>query len=221
MQLRWLRGIAISISIGLIGLLAAGAVPARAQGKGEPSPEEVVIPERTAYVVDAAGVVEDDVETGLDRALARVEEEHGVQIFVLTVRATEPLPIKRYALRVWESWGLDKEDPKRKTLIFLVAVEDGQVMLSTSRGLQEVLPDETLGEILRKTILPAFERKAFAEGIVAGVQAMIQALAEEEEGPPVGARPFQERRLTTVDVLGILLALALLAALVWWVQASA
>ena len=211
----------LAVWIGLVGLLAGGAVPAWAQGDQEQEAAEVVIPERTGYVVDRAQVLGEEVEAGLNRALARVEAEHGTQIYVLTVPLTEPLPLKKYVRRVWESWGLNKEDPRLKTLIFLVAVEDGQVMLSTSEGLSALLPDETLAEILQRTILPAFERGAFEQGIVAGIQEMIRALSEKEEEDTVGARPFQERRLSTVDLLGILLALALVAALVWWINSLA
>lgn len=216
-QRRWL-----AVGIGLVGLLVGGAVPGGAQG-GEGGGTEGIIPERTAYVVDRAQVLGDEVEAGLNRALARVEAEHGAQIYVLTVPLTEPLPLKEYIRRVWESWGLNKEDPQLKTLIFLVAVEDGQVMLSTSRGLQDLLPDGTLAEILQRTILPAFERGAFERGIVTGIQEMIRALAQKrgEAEEAVGARPFQERRLSTVDLLGILLALAVVAAIVWWINASA
>ncbi len=191
---------------------------AGAQGDQEGEAAEVVIPERTAYVVDRAQVLRDEVEAGLNRALARVEEERGVRIYVLTVPFTEPLPLKKYIRRVWESWGLNKEDPQLRTLIFLVAVEDGQVMLSTSEGLKGVLPDERLAQILERSILPAFERGAFEEGMVRGIQEIIQVL--EEESTP-GVRPFQERRLSAVDLLGILLALALVAAFVWWINASA
>jgi len=215
---RWGWGWVV-IGWGLMGLLPTA--PAATGWAQQEAGGEVVIPERTAYVTDVAGVLGPDVEEGLNRGLARVEEEYDTRIYVLTVRLTEPLPIKEYALRVWESWGLDKEDPRERTLIFLVAVEDGQVILSTGRGLEEVLPDERLAEILQGTIVPAFDRGAFGQGIVMGVQEMIRVLAEKEEERASGARPFQPRRLSTVDLLGILLAVVVVTALFWWVNSLA
>jgi uncharacterized protein len=176
--------------------------------------EDGRLPDRIDYVSDYAQVISEDAEAGLNRALARAEEERGVQIYVLTVPTTEPLPMKEFTARLWESWGLNKEDPERQTLIFLVATEDGLVRLSTSTGLAEVLSDEQLAEILKTAILPAFGQEAYEQGIVAGIQEMLKVLSQEGRAPLPSVSSSRPQRVTGIDLMGILVALALVAAVV-------
>ena len=191
----------------LVSLLLSLAWTAQAQEGGP-------LPSRIDYVSDYAQVISEDVEAVLNRSLVRVEEEQGVQIYVLTVTTTEPLPMNEFTAQLWASWGVDKEDPQRKTLLFLVATEDGLVRLSTSTGLAEVLPDDQLAEILQKIIMPAFSQGAYEQGIVAGIQEMLKALSQQETEPQPSVSSSRERRVTGVDLLGILLALALVAVVV-------
>jgi uncharacterized protein len=168
--------------------------------------EELQLPSRIGYVSDYAQILDEQVEGELNRTLSEVERELGVQIYVLTVLTTEPLPMNDYSSRIMEVWDLGEDDPARRTLLFIVAVEDGLVRLDASRGLEEMLTDQVLKQILDAEILPAFYMGEFTQGITRGIQEIIQVLSE---GPY--RSPSEGKGLGSTDLLGIFLMIALVA----------
>ncbi len=168
-------------------------------------------PERLGYVSDYAGVIGEEAQKALEERLGRLQREYGVEIYVLTVKETAPWAISDYSDRIFERWGLEKDNPERRVLLFLVAVEEGLVRLATSRGLQGVLPDEQLAKVLQETILPAFHARDFERGITKGVARIEQHLASQRVQAPRASGERSGPGPTGTDILGILLVVAGLA----------
>ncbi len=167
-------------------------------------------PERSGYVSDYAGVIGEEAKKTLEETLSRIQREYGVEIYILTVKETAPLAISEYSNQIFERWKLGKQDPKRRVLLFLVAVEEGLVRLATSRGLQDVLPDAQLAKVLQETILPAFHVREFERGIIKGVEQIEQYLASQHIQAP-RASGEQRPKLRIEDLVGIALMIAGLA----------
>ncbi len=170
------------------------------------SQEELPIPARVDYVSDYAQILDEQAEGELNRLLDQVKQEMGVEIYVLTILTLNTVGINEYGSRVSETWNLGEEDAKRKTLLFLVAVNDGQYRLVTNRGLEAAVPDEQLKKISETVIQPAFERQQFAQGIVGGINQILQLVAQ---GRTIQVPGSSGSGLIREDVLGILLGVAL------------
>jgi uncharacterized membrane protein YgcG len=76
------------------------------------------------------------------------------------------------------------------------------VQVSVGYGLEGVLPDSRVGRIRDQTIFPAFRRKEFDAGMLAGVEAISAAAREEKNArgstmstanPPPNGRSLVER----------------------------
>ena len=174
--------------------------------------EELKIPPRQNYVSDYALIIEQPAESELNRLLDQVKREMGVEIYILTISTANPLSINEYGQRISEAWNLGEQDANRKTFLFLVAKDEGRYRLMTNKGLETIVTDEQLQKISDNVIKPPFEGKEYSKGIVAGINQVLQVLAQET-GSPVPAKNGSQGFFPS-DLLGILAIVALLTLLV-------
>lgn len=179
-----LRAAALQVAVALlaVGLLAGVAAAA-----------EPAVPPRPAGpqarpIVDLADVLTPEQEARLDTRLRQLYETTGITAGVLTVRRIAPETIEGYAQRVFDAWQLGRPG-KDDGLLLVVAVEDRRVRLQVGYGLEPLLPDGRIGELLDRYALPAFRAGNYGEGIVAVVEAAAAILTREI---PAGARPTGE-----------------------------
>lgn len=161
----------------LAGAMAGGAV------RGEPQ-----IPEATGYVNDRAGILDAASRGELDGLLRDLERRTTAEVAILTVPSTAPLTIQEYSIAVFDRWKIGKKG-KDNGLLFLVAVKDRKLWITTGYGLEAILPDGKVGEIRDSHILPSFRQGRYAEGILRGTWAIAAVIGGGAPGTPQGAPP--------------------------------
>ena len=92
----------------------------------------------------------------------------------MIVPSTDGIDIFDYALAVAERWQLGQADTDDGLLI-TVAVNDRKMYILTGYGLEGVLPDAALSRIIRDDITPAFKSGNYAQGLSAGLHALMNA----------------------------------------------
>jgi uncharacterized protein len=142
-------------------------------------------------VNDLADVLPADREARLEERLAAFERETSHQIVLLTVPSLEGDPIEDFSIRVGERWrighaGLDNG------IIVIVAPKDRQARVEVGYGLEGVVPDAIASRVLRDRMLPEFREGRMADGIEAGLDALIaaargEAIPEERRPRPRAA----------------------------------
>jgi uncharacterized protein len=132
------------------------------------------VPPLAHRVTDLAGLLDAGTRDGLERQLAAYEAKTTQQFAVLIVPSLEGDPIEDFSIRVVEKWklGKAKED---NGLLLLVVPKDRKVRIEVGYGLEGNITDALSSRIIRQIIRPAFRRGAFSEGIVAAVEALMQA----------------------------------------------
>jgi uncharacterized protein len=195
----------------LAGLVAAGSGAA------------AEIPPPAGPITDRAGVLAQDARQRLVRILDEVRERTGAEIAVLVVPSTAPDSIEDYSIAVFDRWKIGQQG-KDNGLLFLVAVQDRRMRITTGYGLEAILPDGKVGEIRDRAIIPLFRAGRYADGIVRGTEALAAAIlspAAATAGPAAQTRPRQRAGrvggrwtgvLLVVFVLLILFSVALSAA---------
>jgi uncharacterized protein len=91
----------------------------------------------------------------------------------VTVASLEGETIEDYTLQLFNRWGVGGPQPG---VVLLVAPAERKVRITTGRGLEETLPDELCGEIIRTYITPRFRNGDFVSGINEGVKALAEHL---------------------------------------------
>ncbi len=142
--------------------------------------EEITNPRQAwnAWVSDTAGVIDQETEARLNAVIDRLENETGAEIAVVTIHSTDSRTPKAFATELFNRWRIGKEGEDNGVLVLLV-MEARRVEVETGYGVEGVLSDGKVGAILDRLVIPWFKKGDFGGGLVAGVTAMAEAIAEE------------------------------------------
>jgi uncharacterized protein len=135
-------------------------------------------PETQYWVTDQADVLDLGVIQTLTKNAEQFEEDTTHQVVVVTVDSLVGWSIERYGRWLGNRWGIGQAG-KNNGVLLLVAPEDRKVRIDVGSGLEQLLSDKTAQSIIDHEILPAFRDGDLQAGIIAGHQAIIQALGGE------------------------------------------
>ena len=172
-------------------------------------------PPLTGRVVDNAGLLSPAERQRLSDKLARHEEATGNQVVVATLPDLGGRPIEDYANGLFRAWRLGQAG-KDDGVLLLVAPKERRVRVEVGYGLEPVLTDAASKLIIARLITPAFREGRYADGIEAGVDAILDVVgggeARATPAPPPRA-PSQGG--TTLDLASGLFLLFLILLVVW------
>ncbi len=101
---------------------------------------------------------------------------------VVTVPETAPAASpKTFATELFNKWGIGKKG-KDNGVLFLISVGDRRVEIETGYGVEGILPDAKVGNIINTQIIPRFKKGDFEGGTLAGTKALVVIL-ESERSP--------------------------------------
>ncbi len=156
-------------------------------------------------VTDKAGLFSANFKTELEDKLAKIDEETGAEIAVLTIDKLPEASIEEYAVKVFEDWGIGKAKEDNGVLL-LVAKENREVRIEVGYGLEPVITDGRAGSIIRDEIIPQFKLDNYELGVMAGVEKIETyikgGVVEEKETSLKGTSGLGE--LIQVTTLGFL-----------------
>lgn len=199
------------------------------------------VPLLSASVVDETHTLDEAQQAALIAKLASIEQETGSQIVVLLVSTTQPEDIDTYSQRVADTWKLGRRNVGDGLLI-VIARSDRRVRLEVAKTLEGAIPDLAAKRIIDSQITPAFRAGDYAGGLNAAVGQLAALIRGEElpkpdQGGAGGESHFQGEAWVPMFFAfclvgpfvvrlfgrrwGSLLASSGIAALGWWLTASA
>jgi len=132
------------------------------------------------YVVDLAGIIDENVEHRLDGYLQELEQKTTAQVVVLTVTSLEGEPIEKFSITTaHEKWKLGQKGKDNGVLI-VVTLRDRKYRFEVGYGLEGTLPDSLVGSIGRQYLVPYFQKGDYSAGIYAATLAVINVIASRE-----------------------------------------
>ncbi|ABW30254.1 TPM domain-containing protein [Acaryochloris marina] len=146
------------------------------------------------WVTDMANVLSPETETQLNQLITQLEAENGSEIAVVTVPDTSPSATpKVFATSLFNHWGIGKEG-QDSGVLFLISKGDRRVEIETGYGVEAILPDAKVGQIIDDHILPKFKTGNFDQGATTGTQLLIQHLSADTslpESSPINRQPVR------------------------------
>ena len=115
------------------------------------------------YVSDFAGVIDAQSKAELENYCARVEQQTGAEIALVTIQSLNEEPIEDVANTIYRAWGVGKKG-KDEGILLLLAVGDRRDRLEVGYGLEPVLPDGFAGEVLR-SMRPSLRQAQYGEAL--------------------------------------------------------
>lgn len=139
------------------------------------------IPAPNGYVQDRAGLLQPETVRKLEQYLTDLDRTDSTQIAILTIPSLEGENLEDYSLRVAEAWGIGRKGHDNGALL-LIAKQDRKVRIEVGYGLEGRLTDLLAGRIIDQEITPRFRKGDFEGGVLAGTQAMVEAVRGEYQG---------------------------------------
>ncbi len=145
-------------------------------------------PEPAVYVHDYSGWLSAGERMQLEQKLIAYFDSTSTQIVVMIRPDIGDYDKAGYAFELGNRWGVGGKDNDNGVIVLVKTEQPGRgVFIATGYGAEGALPDITAGRIVRNTIIPYFKEQRFYEGIDAGINDIISALAGEyvREAEPV------------------------------------
>jgi len=151
----------------------------------------------TGAVNDFAGVIPADAAERMARLSQEVLDRTGTAIVVATVKDVGDNDPDMYANELYQAWGIGKKGEDKGVLIFL-ALRERKIRIETGYGVEGILPDGLVGEILDSYVTPYLKKEDYGTGLGNAVAAVAQVVARDAGvtltgGAAVKAAPRPER----------------------------
>lgn len=166
------------ISLGFIGSTIL-FIPATSQTL---TVREVTNPKQMndGWVTDMANILSEDTEAKLNQMIDNLEQNNGTEIVIVTVpRIVAANSSKAFATELFNYWGIGKAELDNGVL-FLVSLGDNRVEIETGYGIENILADSEVAEIIQTKITPQYKHENFNRGTIDGTKALTLALQTSE-----------------------------------------
>ena len=147
-----------------------------------------------APVVDLAGIIDNSVETKINRYLRELEQKTSAQVAILTIKSLQGQPLEEFSISVaHDKWQLGQKG-KDNGVLLLVAVSDRKYRIEIGYGLEEILPDSLVGGIGRQFLVPYFKKGDYSNGIYAAALVIANEIADDAGVKISGLPPIKKSR---------------------------
>lgn len=141
--------------------------------------EEIQYPDATGYVNDYDNIMSSQGKNDLESLLTQLDEKTGIQIAIAVLETINGADSRDYTTRLFEKWQVGSKNDEG-VLIVLVTGENS-IEVEVGYGLEHVLTDARVGNMLDTYFLPHFRANDLEQGLVHGVNAIVAHLAEYKE----------------------------------------
>jgi uncharacterized protein len=149
--------------------------------------DQVVNPRRAshAWVSDMAHIIDSKTEQRLNQISDRLEQKTATELAIVTIARTDGKTPKQFSTALFNKWGIGKKK-QNNGVLFLVVLDAHRVEVETGRGMQSMLPNARVQDILQAQVIPAFKQDEYSRGILQGATVLAQDI--------YGARQADSRR---------------------------
>lgn len=167
-------------------LIILSLLPGPSLAAGEPN-----LPAYSGFVNDFPGILAPEEKAWLESFVREVEAKTSAELAVAIVQTTQPLDPKMYAVKLFEKWKIGKKG-KDNGILFLVALDERRVEVEVGYGLEGILPDSKVGEILDQHVVPFFKARRYGRGLYEGLLAVAKTIDPQFVSSKTGDWPWKD-----------------------------
>src|SRR6266542_364731 len=105
------------------------------------------MPPPTGHINDSAGVIDSGNKQRLETVLDKLKERTDLDLVVATVKSVGSEDLYDYSLRLAGEWNVGPRSAHGKSLLLVIATDNGRFFTQFSRDAQTALPDGLIGEM--------------------------------------------------------------------------
>ena len=153
-------------------------------------------PKPTGAVNDFAGVIPADSKARMESLSSEILAKTGTAVVVATFSSLDGEEPDMYATDLYAAWGIGKKGEDKGALIFL-ALKERKIRIETGYGVEGILPDGLVGNILDQYVIPYVKQGDYGQGLFSGMLAVGEVIAKDA-GVTIGdgyqlKKPLQKR----------------------------
>lgn len=162
------------------------------------------LPPPTGHINDTAGVIDSGNKQRLETILDKLKERTDLDLVVATVKSVGKEDLYDYSLRLAGEWNVGPRSLRGKSLLLVIATDNGRFFTQFSRDAQTALPDGLIGEMGRR-MQAKFDSGDYNSGLLTGIQTFVNAVGEQnkftfaELDPQAGETQIAQTRPRTVE----------------------
>lgn len=136
------------------------------------------VPANDGFYTQTTPLLSPAQEADIERVLEDIERTTGNEIAILAVETLRGEAIEETANSVFREWGVGKSG-RNNGILLLVASADREMRMEVGYGLEGAVPDIVAKGIIERDIAPNFREARYADGLMAGIDAIRRHIAGE------------------------------------------
>lgn len=136
------------------------------------------LPPPTGHINDFASVIDPANKQRLETVLVNVKERTTIELVVAIVKTAGTGDLYDYSLWLANDWNVGSRLSQRKSLLLVIAADNGRFFSQFSRSAQVEMPDGLVGEMGRRMRAQLAERD-YNGGLLTGIEAFVNGLGEQ------------------------------------------
>jgi tetratricopeptide (TPR) repeat protein len=136
------------------------------------------LPPPKEHINDYASVVDAANKQRLETVLENLKERTSIDLVVAVVKTAGPGDLYDYSLLLANEWNIGSRLSPRKTLLLVIAADNGRFFSQFSRSAQVEMPDGLVGEMGRR-MRAQLTAGDYNGGLLTGIQAFVNGLGEQ------------------------------------------
>jgi uncharacterized protein len=137
-----------------------------------------VFPPPQGAVNDFAGVIPVEQRQEMEALAAEVLQKTGTAVVVATVKSLGEGELNDTVNGLYSAWGIGEKGEDKGVLIFL-ALQERKIRIETGYGVEGILPDGKVGEILDADVLPLLRQNRYGQGLYNALAAVSAVVAKD------------------------------------------
>jgi uncharacterized protein len=169
---------------------------------------EIQYPSPRGAVNDFAGVIDPENASKMEALAQEVLQKTNTAVVVATVPSIgEGMDYNMYANGLYRAWGIGKKGEDKGVLIFLT-VKERKIRIETGYGVEAILPDGRVGEILDQYVVPFLKTGDYGKGLYNAMYACSAYIAQDAgvqiTGSPQVYRTATQPGKRSTNLVGLL-----------------
>ena len=160
-------------------------------------------PNPPRLVNDYTNTLTPDQKAFLEQKLVTINDSTSTQIAVVIVNNLDGYDVSDFAVKLGREWGIGGKD-YNNGVVFLIAIDDRKMNISTGYGVEGALPDITAKHIIDDVVKPNFKGKDYYRGIDEGTNAIIKAVKGEYQIPAKKNKGVSGSRILMLIIIVII-----------------
>ena len=134
----------------------------------------------TGHINDFADVLDPATKQRLEKVLENLRQRTDVNFVIATIKSAGAEDLYDYSLRIANDWTLGAPASSNKSILLVLAADNGKFFTQISKGARADLPDGLIGEMGQR-MRPKIESAGYSQGLLTGIQVVTNGLGEQHK----------------------------------------